>query len=295
MKQNKCTASMCFPNRRAAKRYIIVSIWVFILAGGFPPPAWSGVIRTTISSHRTITASGAVELRLEIRNEGDVTAYKMAVTLTLSDVIHRFPDLGENLPGGSMTLKDRIEHPGWKPGVYVGVITVSFEEQDGKPHLVDHFFTVQYGMKNRHLGPAPLELRAGGLVFNPKAFWRKEEPLRVTLKNLQNTSITPELRLYLPEGYTSPDDAGAHPLPPGGEDVVMFRVFRNADAKANKTVHLIATYEFNGLHYTSHLKKVIRLEKKPVFFKGYLMGSGGVLVLLWGGLAIFRRRVKGVE
>ena len=34
-------------------------------------------------------------------------------------------------PGGKLTLEEEIKRPGWKPGVYVGIITVSFEERNG--------------------------------------------------------------------------------------------------------------------------------------------------------------------
>ena len=295
MKQNVCIASMCFPNRTAAGWHIFISVSAFILAIGFSPPVWSGVIRTTISSHCTITASGDLELRMDIRNKGNVKAHKMAATLTIFDVIRRYPDLGENPDGGKMTLEDRIDRPGWNPGVYAGIITVSFEEQNGKTHFADHFFTVQYRTKSSDLRAVPLELRANSLVFNPSAFWIKEEPLRVTLENREDTAITPDLHLYLPEGFNSPDAAGTHPLPPKSERVVTLSVLRDANAESNKAFHLIATYDLNGLHYTSLLKKVIRMEKKPVLFKVYVMGSGAMILLVWGFLMVVGRKVKSEE
>ncbi len=254
----------------------------------FSVTAWAGIIRTTISSHYTITLSGDLELRFQIQNQGNVTAHKMTATLKLADVTRRFPDLGKNPPGGKLTLKEEIERPGWKPGVYVGIITVSFEEQNGDPHRAEHFFTLQYRTKSNPLGDAPLKLRANSLVFNPNAFWREEEALRVTLKNHGDTPITPELRLYLPEGYTSPDDISKHPLSPGIESVVSLPVIRNKNAEPDKILHLIAIYEFNGLHYAVQVKEVIRIERRPVLFKVYVMGSGVVILLVWGFLVVFR-------
>jgi len=285
---------MCSQSRIFANGYDIVSGLIFVLIMGFSSPAWSGIIRTTISSHYTITGSGALELRFEIQNEGNATAHKMAATLTLSNVRRSFPDLGENPPDGTMTLKDRIECPGWKPGVYAGVITVSFEEQNGTSHSADHFFTVQYRIKSEDLRSGPLKLRADNLVFNANAFWRKEEPLRVTLKNTGDKFIKPELQLYLPEGFGSPDAASTHALPPEGESVVTLPVVRNKNAEPNKILHLFASYDFNGWHYIFHLQEVIRMEKKPFFFRLYVMGSG-VVILIFGGVLIVRRKVTGSE
>ena len=286
---------MCFQSRKAAKkRYGIVLVSILVLAMAFSETACAGIIRTTISSQCTITASGDLELRFEIQNEGNVTAHKMAATLNLADVIRRFPDLGENLPGDKMTLKDRIDCSGWSPGVYVCSITVSFEEQNGKPHLVDHFFTVPSGIKAAEAERAPLKMLAGSLVFNPKAFWNKEKPLQVTLKNTGDTAITPELSLYLPEGYASPEAAKNDPLSPGSESVVALPVIRNSNAKPGKVLHLIATYNFRGLHYEALLREVIHMERKPVLFRVYLVVSG-VVILVVGGVVIVRRRVKSDE
>jgi hypothetical protein len=279
---------MCFPGRIAAKRYIIVSVSIFVLAMAFSATAGAGIIRTTISSHYTIAASGDIELRFKIKNQGNVTAHKMTATLKLGNVMRRFPDLGNNSPDGKTILKERMEIPGWKPGIYLGVMTVFFEEQDGKPHLADHFFTVRYGITDREKKAAPLNLRAGSLVFNPNAFWEREKPLNVTLKNDGDTTITPELCLYLPEGYTSSETAGKHSLPPGNKSVATLPVIRNGNAESGKVLHLIATYDFRGLHYTAILREVIRIEKKPVLFKVYVMGGGVVILMVWGFLVVFR-------
>lgn len=210
----------------------------------------------------------------------------MSATLNLADVTRRFPKLGKNPPNSKLTLKAEIDRPGWKPGVYVGIITVSFEEQNGDPHRVEHFFTLQYRTKNKPLDDAPLKLGADSLVFNPNAFWSKEEPLQVTLKNRGDTTITPELRLYLPEGYTSPNANGKHPLSPGTESVVALPVIRKKNAEPNKAFHLIASYEFNDLHYTAQLKEVIHFERKPVLFRVYVVCSAVFLMLFWGVLMV---------
>ena len=280
---------------------IIRSLYVFAaftialnLNPSFSATAFAGLIRTTISSLCTVKASGDLKLRFDIRNEGSLTARQMAATLNLADVTRRFPDLGNNPPDGKLTLKEEIERPGWKPGVYVGVLTISFEERNGDPHRAEHFFTLQYRTKSNPSDDAPLKFRADTLVFNLNAFWSKEEPLRVTLKNQGDTPITPELRLYLPEGYTSPGDIGKHPLSPGTESVVSLPVIRNKTAEPNKAFHLIASYEFNGLHYTAQLKEVIRLERKPVLFKVYVVGSIVAILLIWGVLAV-RRKVTSDE
>ena len=283
---------MCFPNRTAAKRHIFIRLLAVILVMGVSLPVWSGVIRTTVSSHCTIPPSGNLELSFDIRNKGDVAAYKTAVTLTLFDSIRRYPDLGENAPDGNIALEDNIDCSGWKPGVYVGVVEVAFEEQNGNSHIAYHFFTVKYRMKGNDLPHAPLQLRADPPVFNLKAFWNREKPLKLILKNCRNTAITPDLSFYLPEGFTSPGAGVSPQLPAEDERVIMIPVFRSANAKSNKTLHLIANYEFNELHYALHLKKTIGIEENPVFFKAYLVMSAVLLILLWGLLLVFKQKVK---
>ncbi len=293
MRRNVCTASMCFPNRAAAKRHIFIPLLVSLLVMGFSLPAWSGVIRTTVSSHCTITPSGDLELNFDIRNKGNVTAHKTAATLIIFDSIRRYPDLGENAPDGNIALKDKIDCPGWKPGVYVGVVVVAFEEENGNPHIAYHFFTVKYRMKNKNLlTAAPLQLLVDPPVFNRKVFWDREKPLKLILKNCRNSTIAPDLNLYLPDGFTSPGAGESCQLPAEDERVITIPVFRSANAESNKTLHLIVNYEFNELHYASHLKKTIRIEEKPVFFKAYLVISAVLLILLWGLLLVLKEKVK---
>ena len=199
--------------------------------------------------------------------------------------------MGENAPGGDIVLEDEIECSGWKPGVYVGVVEVSFEEQNGSPHLAYHFFTVKYRMKNKKLLPAaPLQLLVDPPVFNRKVFWNREKPLKLTLKNRRKTAITPDLRFYFPEGFTSPGAGVSPQLPAEDERVIMIPVYRSANAKSNKTLHLIANYEFNELHYASHLEKTIRIEENPVFFKAYLVLCAVLLMLVWGLLLVFKKK-----
>lgn len=281
---------MCFPGRRV--RHIIVSVLIFAPAMAFSSGAFAGIIRTTISSHCTITASGDLDLRFIIQNKGNVAAHKMKATLKLAGVTRRFPHLGTNPPGGETAFEDGIKHPDWHPGVYVGILTASFEEQNGKTHLADHFFTVRYRITDTASKAAPLDLRAGSLVFNPKAFWKKVKPLRVTLKNSGDKGIDPALRLYLPEGFASPEAAGKHPLSPGSESVVTLPVVRNRNVESGKRFHLLAAYDYGGLHYTALLQGVIRMEKTPVLFKVYVVGSVAVILLLWGFLVVVGLKAK---
>ena len=275
------------PNRTASKTAYIYSSPGLRSGTGVFIACVVGFIRTTVSSHCAITPSGDLELNFDIRNKGNVTAHKTAVTLTLFDSIRCYPDLGENAPDGNIALEDEIECPGWKSGVYVGVVEVAFEEQNGNPHIAYHFFTVKYRMKGNDLPLVPLQLWADPPVFNRKAFWNRKKSLKLILKNCRNTAITPDLSLYLPEGFTSPGAGVSPQLLAEDERVIMIPVFRSANAKSNKTLHLIANYEFNELHYALHLKKTIQIEGKPVFFKAYLVVCSAIILILWAFLMFF--------
>ena len=108
--------------------------------------AFAGTITTSITCRNTVKSNGAPELHMAIRNSGDVTAYHVVVTLILADMIKKYENLGNNPPGGKIEVGEKLMEPGLKPGNYVAVIQVDFQEESGIPHRVYHMAPMAYLM-----------------------------------------------------------------------------------------------------------------------------------------------------
>ncbi len=255
-------------------------------------PAWAGVIRTTVTSSSRVTDSGDIKLTMDIRNLGDVTADKVSVSLLLGDLVRRYPDLGKNPPGGKIHLKDLIPNSGWLPGKYGCVVTVNFEDQNGKPHVARHFFSVRYLIKSPESASTSLRLKTVPPVFNKRAFWVKEENLRLTMENHGNETVRPALRLFVPEGFDASQAVTQYNLAPGGEKTFDIPVRYEGEGKNLNPFHLLVAYDLEGRHHSQFLKGNIRVEERPVFFKWYILLGAVALVIACIALLIRKPRIS---
>ena len=48
---------------------------------------------------------------MDIRNNGDVTAYNVTVTLILADMVKKYDNLGDNPPGGKINVEEKLIDP----------------------------------------------------------------------------------------------------------------------------------------------------------------------------------------
>ena len=249
-----------------------------------------GTIRTAITTTQTVKDSGAIELEFKIRNRGNATAQNVVVTLILADLVKSYRDLGDNLPGGEIHLKDRLVNPGLNPGKYVAVLRVDFEEQNGRPHRAYHFFNIPYRLNKISSLNFPLSFKLDTPCFNRKAFWDKESKIRLSMKNNGKEEIRTNIWLFLPEGFTSPEPNRSCLLTPGETKVEEIPLHLEPNGKNLSPYHLVVWCDKDYAHYSWDLKGIIKVEERPVYFKWYLMLGTTLLVLLFAALAIRRLR-----
>jgi len=77
-----------------------------------PLAGYGGIIRTSITSTYTVTDQGDIQFDVTIRNNGDVTAHNVALSLILADLIKTYDALGDNPAGGDIRLKETLVDPG---------------------------------------------------------------------------------------------------------------------------------------------------------------------------------------
>lgn len=249
-----------------------------------------GTIRTAITTTQTVKDSGAIELEFKIRNRGNDTAHNVVVTLILADLVKSYRDLGDNLPGGEIHLKDRLVNPGLNPGKYVAVLRVDFEEQNGRPHRAYHFFNIPYRMDRMRSSRLHLSMKTAAPCFNKKAFWEKKGVINLSMKNNGKEEIRTNVWLFLPEGFTSPEPNRSCRLTPGETKVEEIPLRLKPDGKNLSPYHLIVWCDHDHAHYSWDLKGIIKVEERPVYFNWYLILGAILLVILFAALAIRNRR-----
>lgn len=270
-----------------------LTLIAILLSLSASPSANGGTIRTAITTTQTVKDSGAIELEFKIRNRGNATAHNVVVTLILADLVRSYRDLGNNLPGGEIILKDRLVNAGLNPGKYVAVLRVDFEEQNGRSHRAYHFFNIPYRLNKISSLNSPLSFNLDTPCFNRKAFWAKESKIKLSMKNNGKDEICPNVWLFLPEGFTSPEPNRSCRLTPGETKVEEIPLRLEPDGKNLSPYHLIVWHDRDNAHYSWDLKGKIRVEERPAHFKGYLVFGAIVLVILFATLAIRKRRRVG--
>ncbi|MCJ7685314.1 MAG: hypothetical protein MUO68_13590 [Desulfobacteraceae bacterium] len=247
-----------------------------------------GTIRTAITTTQTVKDSGTIELEFKIRNSGNAAAHNVLATLILADLVKSYRDLGNNLPGGEMTLKERLVNPGLNPGKYVAVLRVDFEEQNARPHRAYHFFNIPYRLNKISSLNFPLSLELDTPCFNRKAFWDKKSKIKLSMKNNGKETLRPNIWLFLPDGFTSPEPNRSCRLTPGETKFEEIPLRLEPDGKNLSPYHLIVWYDKDNAHYSQHIKGIIKVKEQPAYFKGYLILGAILLVILFAALFIRR-------
>jgi hypothetical protein len=271
-----------------SRKTALIGSAVTLLLILLPLPGYGGTIRTAITTTWNITDPGAIGLDIRIRNNGDVTAHKVAVTLLLAHVVREYDDLGDNPAGGQIHLQKELAHPGFKPGRYRAVVRVAFEEQAGRLHHAYHFFEIPYRTHDMPAPDLPLELHATDLCFNRKAFWHKDDDIALSVKNNSQENILLNARLFLPEGFTSPAPDWSFRVDAGGASTLDIPLGLDRDKTPHKPYHLLVWCDHDGAHYAWDLRGVIWVEDRPVYFKIYLVAAA-LMLLLFLGILLFRR------
>ena len=273
---------------------------VFVVAAGlifFCFCAFAGTITTSITCRKTVKSNGGLELHMDIRNNGDVMAYHVIVTLILADIVKKYDKLGNNPPGGRIEVAEELIDPGLKPGDYFAVIRVDFEEESGAPHRVYHMAPIAYLTDEKVPSDPSLTLELTSPGFNRKAFWDRKGDIELHVKNEGKEKKVLKTWLFLPDSISSPEPNGTLSLAPESEEIQSFPVQLTGNNETIFPYHLVTWYENERFHHSRLLTGNIISVEKPVYFKWFVMGSGvlsGILFLLIvTGLFVRRHRESG--
>ena len=256
----------------------------------FPLSSYGADIKTTITCRQAVTSAGTIELEIDIRNEGTVSAYNVGATVFLADRVKTHSNLGENLPGEKISLRSRFVKPGLNPGKYVAVIRVSFEEQSGVSHRAYNVIHIPYYLNKATASAAPFSMHIDPPRFNQKVFWKREKPLRLSMQNSGSKTIHATVGLYLPDGFSSPKPLVSYTLNPGEKKNATLSITRSPKVKSQRRLHLVAWYDLNRTHYSHHMQKQIHLTAKPVYLRIYIF-----LCLLVLGILLVVIMVSGAK
>jgi len=289
---------------RSLKRFLFILNpqrigWCFLIVVGllslFPFSASGRTLKTRITSSYKVDGPGKIDLSVEIENRGTATAYGLVLTVFFSDRVEIKDDLGDHQPGEKRQVDFIFRYNNLKPGKYVVVIRLSFEEQGGKVHHVYHFSDIVYDLMNRtrQLTGSLLDVKMASPPYNPRGLWplRKQAIIHLTMKNRYEESLKPIVfSLYLPSGFQTARSMSTYTLSPAEirEDKIPLTI--EPGVRGRHAHHAVFAYDLNGIHYESYHKGIILVEEKPFLLKYYLITGGIVLGILFIMLHLKNRK-----
>lgn len=253
---------------------------LIILAVPFwlPFDGHAGFIGTVMDRHAFTVRPGQIGMSFDIRNTGNATAYHVGATILLEEWAKRYDDLGHNPAGGKICLSGEFRDPTLRPGTYTAVVMINFEERNGRPHRVYHFFEIHYpGHQTGGDGPA-LDLDMASPSFNRKALRHFRNSLRLSMKNGHPKPVSVRLSIFLPDGFTARSPENLIELAPGREEIVLLPIAMDPSGGQDPVYHVLLRYHHGGIHYSRHLEGKINVTERPVFFKWYLLLGALALV-----------------
>lgn len=260
----------------------MIAILLTILAVlSVPVCLYGGTIQTNIVCHTTVEMSGKIKMNIEISNTGNVSAYNVKATIFIADWVQKYDDLGKNPPGGKIYLSSHYLNSDLKPGKYIAIIRITFEESNGKFHKAYHFSNISCQMDKLKSYTPPLFLYLNSPLVNKKALWNQSN-IQLSMKNNYKWPIKPRLRLYLPDSFSTSEPNMYYELFHGKEKTETIPLTANQPKKQEYTYYLTAWYELDGIHYSHHIKEKIQIEEKPIYFKWYLIAGITVFLIFFG-------------
>ena len=268
--------------------HILVLLFMLV----FPVSGYGGIIRTSIVSHYTVEDPGKIGMEIDISNSGNETAYNVIATIFLADWVQKSENFGNNPPGGKIHFDSQCLSPEMRPGRYMGVIRVSFEEQSGRPHGAYHIFEIPYRMDEVGNEKSLLSLQLSSPPFNPRAFWERRGKIRLFVKNGYTEPIKASMNFYLPDGLSTQEPNRYYELSPGEErgETVALSVERSQTGE--RPYDVVLWYEHKRFHYSQHLEGKISVEERPVYFWWYVFAGLTVLVILFVVISFRNRRER---
>jgi hypothetical protein len=248
------------------------SIIIALLSAAFLSlEAYCGTIRTKVICRSQMDADGSIVIEGDIENLGDATAYSVNVTVLLADWADRLDHLGDNRNGGSVHLKTRYQNPYLLPGGYTVIIQVTFEDQSGKRHRVNRYFSMLYKLEENNLLQPALTLEIKTPTFNKRAFWRQSDVLRLLLINEHHTRIYPKVSIFLPQGFHSTQTNSNVALLPDEKKIINIPLEFDPSIRQETKYFVVSSYAHDGIHYSQAQKDFIQVIERPIIFKWYIV------------------------
>ena len=245
-------------------------------------------ILTNVTSRATITPSGQIEIKNEITNTGDDTAYHVTVTTFLALEVSKSDDLGSNPPGGLLRYDCVLTPAGLTPGKYTLVTRINFTEQSGAPHRVYLFTPLRYRLDRAGESPPALSVELTEPHINAKSFWQPGGKCKLSLKNNLGVSMRPVVTLYLPDGFVTSEPERSYELAAGEKKESAISLEMDSSVKETRPLYVVAWYEHNGIHTSLPIEGKINVEQRPVYFKAFLILTGMALAIIL--IVVFYRR-----
>ncbi|MCX5829793.1 MAG: hypothetical protein NTV58_17625 [Deltaproteobacteria bacterium] len=253
------------------------------------PIVHGGAITTKVTTKVTFQATSKILIDDEISNLGDDTAHNVTVTTFLGGDARHSDVLGDNRPGGTIRYTCAFDGTILKPGQYILITRINFNEKYGTSHITYHFttFAVRAGEAK---GKPALTVRVDTPVINLKSPLGSRIKINLSLKNGHGTAIEPVVFFALPDDLKMEAGEMDFRLNAGEEKALAIPVAVTGVLKGDVSYQMIVRYEENNNQYARQVEGKVRVEERPVLFKAFLVV--GLVVLICVLVVFFYRRKK---
>jgi hypothetical protein len=260
--------------KNATLCFMVLLGYMFMLS---PSIAHGGAITTKVKTTVAFQAAGKILIDDEISNLGDDTAHNVTVTTFLGSDARHSDVLGDNRPGGTIRYTCAFDGTILKPGQYILITRINFNERYGTSHMTYHFRTFDVRAEEAKGKPA-LTVRVNTPVINLKSPLGPRVKINLSLKNGHGTAIEPVVFFALPDGLKMEAGEIDFHLNAGEEKTLEIPVAATGVLTGDVSYQMIVRYEEKNNQFASQIEGKIRVEERPVLFKTFLVA--GLVVLI---------------
>jgi hypothetical protein len=272
---------------------ICALIILFILLIPLLSRVWGGSIRTVVKSN-LIQKDDKLHVDYEIKNMGTDAIYHLTLTTFLARNTDHTDPLGHIGSGGFLHYGCEFDVSGILPGNYIMATRIDFTEQNGVAHRVHHFSPIRIkpqSIKNELIA-VKIELQAPR--FNRKSFWHPQGKFELTLKNNLSSPLETAVVFFLPDGTAMKEPEKNITLQAHEKRVEKIPLSLDSSVNADRTYHLVAWYEVDGIHYSQQIDGMIKVEEVPFYFQSFLI-LAAILFFGFLAIAIFQQRKNSIH
>jgi hypothetical protein len=240
----------------------------------FTAPAFASYISLP-TSVTTRVAADRLEVKVNLTNRGDESAYNVRVEVEVGDQKKLSDKQAELRVGAAFEGRALFPLRLTRPGTYPLIITVHYTDANQYPFSA---LTAQtYIYKQETTAPVFGQIK-------PVSF-SKDGKLELTVKNSASSLLKLKTFLLAPRELTVGEESRELELGPKSEAKLAFAV-KNFSALSGSTYQVFAVTQFEdqGLHYTTLSPGVIRIGAEAGFFG---LGYAAVIIILGLLTAIF--------